>query len=121
VAGPLSVSLILSFAGFTTLYPSATPVQVLEAMADGGVRAGLPRQKALILAAQTMKGAAEMVLNTAGEGGLNHPGVLKDQVTSPGGTTITALSVLEDEGVRSAFIKAVGAAAGQAKKMSASR
>jgi pyrroline-5-carboxylate reductase len=68
-----------------------------------------------------MKGAAEMVLNTKGGGALRHPGVLKDQVTSPGGTTITAVSVLEDAGVRSAFIKAVSAASDQSKKMAAER
>jgi pyrroline-5-carboxylate reductase len=99
-------------------------LQVLEAMADGGVREGLPRQTALLLAAQTMKGAAQMILNPAlaeGGGSLSHPGVLKDQVTSPGGTTIAALSVLEEEGVRSAFIKAVGAAAERSKQMARSR
>lgn len=98
-------------------------VQVLEAMADGGVRAGLPRQQALLLAAQTMKGAAEMVLSGDGGGGgaLSHPGVLKDQVTSPGGTTITALSVLEEGGVRSAFIRAVDAASQKSRSMAAAR
>lgn len=106
---------------------SGGAVQVLEAMADGGVRAGLPRQQALLLAAQTMKGAAEMVLSggDAGGGGgdaaLSHPGMLKDQVTSPGGTTITALSVLEEGGVRSAFIKAVGAASQKSRSMAAAR
>lgn len=101
-------------------------MQVLEAMADGGVRAGLPRQQALLLAAQTMKGAAEMVLSGADDDGsgdvpLSHPGMLKDQVTSPGGTTITALSVLEEGGVRSAFIKAVGAASQKSRSMAAAR
>lgn len=98
-------------------------MQVLEAMSDGGVRAGLPRSQALLLAAQTMKGAAEMVLNAGSDtpGDLQHPGVLKDQVTSPGGTTIAALAVLEEEGVRSAFIKAVHTAAAQSRSMAASR
>jgi hypothetical protein len=64
-------------------------LKVLEAMADGGVRAGLPRQQALMLAAQTMKGAACMVLEGGDEsspnspGSLGHPGVLKDQVCGP--------------------------------------
>ena len=69
--------------------------------------------------AGTVQGAAEMVLNDGGD--LRHPGVLKDQVTSPAGTTITALAVLEEEGVRSAFIKAVMAASEQSKAMAAAR
>eukprot|EP00892_Ulva_mutabilis_P000717 jgi/Ulvmu1/10646/UM066_0026.1 len=104
--------------------------QVLEAMADGGVRAGLPRQQALLLAAQTMKGAAEMVLSGSDPEGasggaaaaeLLHPGMLKDQVTSPGGTTITAVAVLEERGVRAAFINAVGAAAQKSRSMAAAQ
>ena len=90
---------------------------VLEAMADGGVLAGLPRDTAIELAAQTMLGAAKMVLNEEEEE-LMHPGVLKDAVASPGGTTITGLHVLECEGVRSAFQKAVAAATKRSKELS---
>ncbi|MFM7323246.1 MAG: pyrroline-5-carboxylate reductase [Armatimonadota bacterium] len=77
----------------------------IEAMADGGVRAGLPRELATTLAAQTALGAARMVLETG-----EHPAVLKDQVTTPAGTTIEALATLERAGARSAFVEAVMAA-----------
>ena len=79
---------------------------MIEALADGGVQVGLPREMALILAAQTVLGSARMVLET----GL-HPGVLKDQVTSPAGTTIAGVHALERGGIRATLIDAVEAAA----------
>ena len=86
--------------------------QVIEALSDGGVAAGLPRVVASQLAAQTVLGAAKMVIET----GL-HPGVLKDMVTSPGGTTIEGLHELEKAGVRAAFMNAVRASAEKSRRL----
>lgn len=85
----------------------------IEAMADGGVKAGLPRELALKLAAQTVKGSAMMVRQTG-----VHPGELKDRVCSPGGTTIEAVAVLEQKGLRGAVIAAVDACREKSEKMS---
>lgn len=75
---------------------------IIEALSDGGVKMGLSRDDALKLAAQTVLGAAKMVLDTK-----KHPGELKDMVTSPGGTTIAAVHAIEKGNLRSTLIQAV--------------
>ena len=86
---------------------------IIEALADGGVRNGLPRATALELAMHTVKGAAELCIQTK-----THPAVLKDQVCSPGGTTIAAVAVLEATGLRSALIEGVTAATNRSRELS---
>ncbi|EEG77005.1 pyrroline-5-carboxylate reductase [Dethiobacter alkaliphilus] len=85
---------------------------MIEALADGGVLNGLPRAMALELAAQTVLGAARMVMETG-----EHPAVLREMVTSPGGTTAQALFTLEDNGFPAAVQKAVSAAAQKSKEL----
>jgi pyrroline-5-carboxylate reductase len=89
--------------------------QIIEALSDGGVRMGLPRDTATRLAAQTVLGAAQMVLSTG-----QHPGALKDAVTSPGGTTIAGLHALERGGLRGTLMDAVEAATERARQLSVS-
>lgn len=85
---------------------------LIEALSDGGVKMGIPRVIATRLAAQTVAGAAEMQLSTG-----QHPAVLKDSVTSPGGTTIAGLHALEAGGMRAALINAVEAATQRAEQL----
>lgn len=84
----------------------------IEALADGGVLAGLPRPLAAKLAVQTVLGAARMVLETG-----QHPALLREQVTSPGGTTAAGLAELEEGKMRSALIKAVKKAAERSREL----
>ncbi len=86
---------------------------IMEALSDGGVACGLPRKLALDLAIQTIQGAAEMAVETK-----EHPAVLREMVTSPGGTTIAALGVLEKGALRSTLIEAVKAAASRSRELS---
>src|SRR5205085_1198515 len=84
----------------------------IEALSDGGVAAGLPRDVATRLAAQTLLGSAKMVLETG-----QHPGALKDMVTSPGGTTIEGLHELEKGKLRATIMNAVRAATEKSRKL----
>lgn len=105
------------FDGYTAMCGSS-PAYVymfIEALADGGVREGLPRDKAYRMAAQAVLGSAKMVLETD-----IHPGQLKDQVCSPGGSTIEAVGVLEDKGFRSAVMEALRVCARKSGQLSES-
>lgn len=86
---------------------------LIEAMADAGVREGIPRSDAYILAAQAVLGSAQMVLKSG-----SHPGFLKDAVCSPAGTTIEAVAALEKNGFRSAVMEAMNACAEKSRQMS---
>jgi pyrroline-5-carboxylate reductase len=85
---------------------------VIEALADGGVKMGLPRDVAIKLAAQTVLGAAKTVLETG-----EHPAKLKDQVTTPAGVTIDGILELEEGGLRVTLIKSVVKATERAKQL----
>ena len=85
---------------------------IIEALADGGVKMGLSRQVAELLAAQTLLGTARMILETG-----EHPGRLKDRVASPGGTTITGIHALEQGNLRATLMNAVEAAVRRSKEL----
>ncbi len=86
---------------------------IVEALAEGGVKVGLPRSLATTMAAQSILGAASMVLETG-----QHPALLKDMVTTPAGTTVNGLMALEEGNIRVSLIKAVEAATLKAKELS---
>ncbi len=102
-AGILPERLMDAFVGVAGSAPAYVFV-FIEALADAAVRAGIPRKQAYEYVAQTVLGSAKMVLETG-----MHPGALKDMVCSPAGTTIEAVRVLEEKGLRAAVIDAVGA------------
>ena len=85
---------------------------IVEAMADAGVKVGLSRQEAFFLSAQTVLGAAKMLMETK-----EHPGQLRDRVTSPGGTAIAGLATLEEGGLRTTLINAVEVATNRSKEL----
>ena len=86
---------------------------IIEALAEGGVKVGLPRSLSTVLAAQSLLGAAKMVLETG-----EHPALLKDEVTTPAGVTIDGIMALEDGGIRVTLIKAVDRATEKSKELS---
>ncbi|MCB1053834.1 MAG: pyrroline-5-carboxylate reductase, partial [Acidobacteria bacterium] len=87
---------------------------IIESLAEGGVKVGLPRSLATTLAAQAMLGAAAMVLETG-----EHPAKLKDMVTTPAGTTVDGIMALEEGSLRVALIKAVDSATQKARDIAA--
>ena len=111
LAVPLKEALLDAVTGLSGSGP-AYVFAIIEALSDGGVASGLPRDVATKLAAQTVLGSAKMLLETG-----QHPGVLKDMVTSPGGTTIEGVHVLEKGGLRGVLMNAVRAASEKARKL----
>ncbi|MCA9640618.1 MAG: pyrroline-5-carboxylate reductase [Polyangiaceae bacterium] len=107
----LDESLIDAVTGLSGSGP-AYVMLMIEALADGGVKVGLHRETALLLAAQTVYGSAKLQLDTG-----EHPGRLKDMVTSPGGTAIAGLHTLETGGLRRTLIDAVDAATHRAQEL----
>jgi pyrroline-5-carboxylate reductase len=85
----------------------------LEALIDGGVKMGLPRDKARNLAVQTMKGTIDMLQKEE-----LHPSLMKESITSPGGTTIAGLTILEERGLKGAVIRCLEAAQTRAGELS---
>lgn len=111
VAVPVKESMLDAVTGLSGSGPAYVYIMI-EAMADGGVRMGLPRQMALQLAAKTVLGAAKMVIETA-----EHPGMLKDKVASPGGTTIAGIEALEKGSFRATVMSAIRAATERSKEL----
>ncbi len=111
IAFELDESLLNAVTGLSGSGPAYVYV-IIEALSDAGVQMGLPRQVASALAAQTVRGAAELMLATG-----EHPAVLKDAVCSPGGTTISGLRAMEKGGLRSTIISAVEAATARAEEL----
>lgn len=101
-----------AFTGISGSLPAYVYIFV-EALADGGVLEGLPRNEAYKIAAQAIKGSAQMILETG-----KHPAVLKDEVTSPAGTTIEAIRTLENGNFRGTIINAVNACVRKSKEIS---
>ncbi|GAB4539265.1 MAG: pyrroline-5-carboxylate reductase [Pleurocapsa sp.] len=110
----VSESLMDAVTGLSGSGPAFVAIAI-EALADGGVASGLPRAIALKLAIQTVLGTATLLKETD-----LHPGVLKDRVTSPGGTTIAGVAKLESLGLRSALIEAVKAATERSQQLGGS-
>ena len=104
-------SLIDTFSAVASCSP-AYVFMFIEAMADAGVRGGMPRAQAYRFAAQAVMGSAKLVLETG-----RHPAQLTDMVTSPGGTTIEGLQVLEEDGFRGTVMDAIAAAIDKAKEL----
>lgn len=111
MAEEIPEKLIDAFAGVSGCSP-AFVFMFMEALADGGVAAGLPRKQAYAFAAQAVMGSAKLMLETG-----KHPGELKDMVCSPGGTTIEGVRVLEEKGLRGAVMDAVKATVDKSQKL----
>lgn len=102
------IDVVVSVSGSSPAYV----FMFIEAMADGAVADGMPREQAYRFAAQAVLGSAKLMLETG-----KHPGQLKDMVCSPAGTTIEAVRVLEEKGMRSAIIEAMKACVKKAKEL----